>query len=990
MIRRILFLSIFAASFLSSKAIAQRPHPITAPPTTRPLVIPPDKTVHEVHPANWSFLPLGAAHADQFQKDHPTYDGRGVIIFIFDTGVDPGIDGLQTTTDGKKKIIDVQDFSGTGDVALQQAVVINGDELRIEEMHADLAEGKTVLRGMRSIPKPIDGFRYYGALPEMRFQNGLGDLNFNGHETDTFGVLVFQDAVGHWVAYVDSDGNGDLSNEHPVTNYNEHFDTFFFHSSDTLVSSGKRLTGAININPPRRHSERGEDSLGSVSIYFDDGSHGTHVAGIAAGHNIDNQSGFNGVAPGAQIIAVKFADNSAGGVTVSGSMQRAFQYAADMAKSQPKPVVVNMSFGIGNELEGQSVMDKWLDSLLSATPNLSVCVSAGNEGPGLSSIGLPGSAEQVITSGAALPDDAARDLYQTYSTHPVLFDFSSRGGELAKPDMVSPGTAVSTVPDYVTGDRYNGTSMSSPYTTGCVALLLSAMTQAYPDWKVNAYEIKRAMMLSATHIENATPLDEGFGMIDVPAAFALLSQWHRKGYVPQPVSIETSIPSPVKSGTAAYFRAGNYPVDGEHQTFNIQLPDKQGASAREKAIGMEAFDLVSDQPWLTPLQSSIYRRGSGSMNVDVRYNSKLLQKPGLYSGRIWAYEKGSVHNRGDSRFELLNTIIVPHQFSDQNSYRVALMDQRLAPGAVQREFFAIPPGAKGVKVSLSTRDSKGGCVVSLFDNNGNEFSGLSLRQSSSQQPSSIYITGNDLTSGVWEADISRTKSSEDEPELSVDFVVEVQPLDIRNTTASIDDHNRPMLRVEIDNPSYRPFSAQPSATLNGYERTIDTTLTTTDLFTMPFSAREGERGLIFDISMPAEDYSLFTDIACQVLHTDSNAAFNSAFDYRTKMVPVPFSSGESEDTSETPTPYLLYIRGGLALPDRPHKWHLRIAEHRYLQSPSYLSASLTLLTIQPFQSQELEFRSNKKAPVPPTGYRLFGNIELEKTEKETISIPVEW
>src|SRR5439155_528568 len=89
----------------------------------------------------------------------------------------------------------------------------------------------------------------------------------------------------------------------------------------------------------------------------------------------------------------------------------------------------------------------------------------------------------------------------------------------------SPGTAVSTVPDYVGGDRYNGTSMSSPYTAGCAAVLLSAMTQAFPDWKPNAYTIKRAMMLSASHIEGATPLDEGMGMIDVPAAFELLSRF---------------------------------------------------------------------------------------------------------------------------------------------------------------------------------------------------------------------------------------------------------------------------------------------------------------------------------------------------------------------------------------------------------------------------------------------------------------------------------
>ncbi|HEY3874181.1 MAG TPA: S8 family serine peptidase, partial [Candidatus Kapabacteria bacterium] len=750
--RKYLFLFIL---LLSAPVFGQR-RGLTAPspssPSSRTPV--PDKTANRT---DWSFLPLSASHADQFVEAHPTYDGRGVLVFIFDTGVDPGIDGLQTTTEGKRKIIDVQDLSGTGDVTYVPAER-NGDELRVG--------GKAVLRGLNKIQaNPIDGTYYYGALNEQRFQSGIGDLNFNGKNNDTFGVLVFEDATNHYAAYVDSDGDGDLSKEHKVTNYREHFETFAFHSADSLASSGRRLTGAVNIFPEENR----------ISLYFDDGSHGTHVAGIATGHNIDKEVGFNGLAPGAQVIALKFADNNAGGVTVSGSMERAFEIAADSARNGSQPVVVNMSFGIGNELEGHAVMDKWLDSLLAATPNLTVCVSAGNEGPGLSSVGLPGSADRIISVGAALPANAARDLYDIYATHPVLFDFSSRGGELAKPDIVAPGTAVSTIPDYVDEDRYNGTSMSSPYATGCSALLVSAMVQAFPRWTVNAFEVKRAFMLTAQHIDGCTPLDEGGGMIDVPAAFELLAKWERSGFIPVPVAIQAAIPSDVVTGTAAYFRAGNFPSDGERETFTIQPEEVSGTSERQRAIGMQAFELVSDAEWMSPVQSSIYRRGSGTMEADVRYNAKLLETPGIYSGRIWGYEKGSAHTRANSAFELVNTVIVPHCFSDRDQDQISLSPMKLSAGTLRREFFAIPPATKEVKVTLSTSDARGGCNVQLFDNDGKEFSGLGIRNDSKQRTSTLYLSGAQLTPGVWEADISRTMTSEDERDMTVDMTLQATP-----------------------------------------------------------------------------------------------------------------------------------------------------------------------------------------------------------------------
>ncbi len=973
MIRRAATLFVITFFCLSNAAFAQRSRTFTAPspsPIPSAPIPAPDKTRGQTE---WNFVPLSATHADEFVADHPTYDGRGVIIFIFDTGVDPGVPGLLTTTEGTRKVIDVRDYSGTGDVPYIPAVRV-GDELQVN--------GQTVLRGLNAIDvHPADGHYYYAALNEQRYQNGLRDLNFDGNDTDIFGILVYEDSDGHYAAYVDSDGDHDLSDEHKVTDYHEHFDTFAFHTSDTLASEGRTLTGAVNIYPDRH----------IVSVYFDDGSHGTHVAGIASGHTIDNEPGFNGVAPGAQIVAIKFADNNAGGVTVTGSMQRAFLDAAAMADTQSKPVVVNMSFGIGNELEGQAEMDKWLDSLLTATPNLTVCVAAGNEGPGLSSIGLPGSASGVIASAAGLPVAAARDLYRLYTTHPLIFDFSSRGGELAKPDLVSPGTAVSTVPDYVESDRYNGTSMASPYTAGCAALLLSAMRQEFPSWKTNAFEIKRAMELSAEHIQGATPLDEGYGMIAVPAAFELLSHWERTGYIPAAATIEAEIPTITRTGTAAYFRAGNYPSNGDHETFTVDLGEPATATARERAIGMQAFDLVSDAPWMSPVEASIYRRGSGPMYIDVRYNSKLLEKPGLYCGRIWAYPKGTPHSHANAVFELVNSIAIPHTFSDANHYRSQLTSIKLAPGDLDREFFTIPPGAASVKLTLSTQDPKRGCMASVFDNDGKEFSRLSISDGSQLRSSSIFIQGQGVTPGVWEVDLSRTMVSEDNGPMEANLTVQIQPLDIETLAGGTANNGDATIRATLANPSVLTFDARADGEIAGYERTIDTFITTGDAFQLPFTAHPGERGAIFDVSLPKEDWDLVTDIACQIVRPDSSTVFNSAFDYRTKTVPVFFDASEDDSgASADTTKYTLLIRPALALPDRPQPWHLHIVEYRYLEHGMYLPAVPERVFLPPYQEMTCTLESDHPALAVPDGYRLFGTFNLHERNEDIIRLPVRW
>ena len=105
------------------------------------------------------------------------------------------------------------------------------------------------------------------------------------------------------------------------------------------------------------------------------GSHGTHVASIAAGNS--------GLCSAAEIAAVLIAlpEDEIDRRTSfydSTCLLDAVYYLLDLAGE--RPISINISLGTnGHAHDGSSILDRWIDALLSE-PGRSICIAAGNAG----------------------------------------------------------------------------------------------------------------------------------------------------------------------------------------------------------------------------------------------------------------------------------------------------------------------------------------------------------------------------------------------------------------------------------------------------------------------------------------------------------------------------------------------------------------------------------------------------------------------------------
>lgn len=464
--------------------------------------------------------------------DHKkTSDGDGIVLAVLDSGVDPGVKGLHTTPNGKPKILDIVDCTGSGYVKTDQKVtpefLKKADEWTTGAIEVPQGE-ETFSQFVRR-----DGCKVGKAFMCDMFcqERGQSEVMKGWKEFVSDKVVVIATAP---ITTTNNKGQNET-----------HFESFIYITGFpqfTRVEEYKRNQKYYYIPFNGREVHYGVNYYQNgeiTSLVFESNNHGTHVAGIIGANFPDNPE-RNGVAPGVQIVSLKIGDDRLEGLETSESIIRALNMVVEMDIH-----LVNMSYGEPvNDNSGEGSKIRSIIKTYCRKYNIIFVSSAGNAGPCMMTTGAPcAQLEELISVGAYADQDMRANMGNFHLGKDTCsngaYPWSSRGPTASGGtgvDCVAPGAAVTTVASWSNNTLayFNGTSMASPYVCGCLARVISSIPNR-DEYFPYFYWVRRLLKNSCkkSEIEESCRLDDedaydvtrfGNGLINVDDLVGILDE----------------------------------------------------------------------------------------------------------------------------------------------------------------------------------------------------------------------------------------------------------------------------------------------------------------------------------------------------------------------------------------------------------------------------------------------------------------------------------
>ena len=792
----------------------------------------------------FTLLPRETRYTKPFFNKYPDHNGEGVIIFVMDTGVEVSLPGLNKNPAGSIKVVDVYDASRSGDVKYVKAETqeVNGTQ--------NLTDGEEVFLSDYQEFNLQDKDVYIGALKEEDYLNGqAGDINGNDQKDDTWGFIAFKDDNNEWTVVIDTDRNGSLQEEEPIHKYSKNHKYIMLPRKNPLFQH-QWMALSVNFYPERE----------VVNFHFDDGAHGTHVAGIAAGYHINGDPDVNGLAPAAKVVSVKIGNGAApGSATVTGAKKRGLEFIENYMAKHKGHGIINLSYGIAASNEGYSETDKMFNDFARNNPNVTVCTSAGNEGPAISTIGTPAAGQFLISSGAVMDHETGRDKYGWDLESPKILHFSSRGAETAKPDIISPGAMLSTVPQWAGGDFFWGTSMASPYTAGQIACVLSGLQQE-TEKTVSSALIQAGLRETSEKLDGYTLLDQGAGMINMLELYEWLQAEIDK---PTPlnynIATETFVPTlPKRKSNSIFWRI--YDIDDIKDECEVEVKPVFADDIYQTELD-EAFvkyHVDSDSRWADPAQRNISLLRNNSETLKIELNPGGIDENSYKTARI-TLTPDNLYQEIAQEFWV--TVVNPLHFTKNNDYSYEVEDENVSPGHARRYFLAVPHGASSLSIKINTDEDEYSKIRPyLFDEDGLPAGRLHALSSDNE----IFTTEKrftDLKPGVMELVVYGDLSGERESEfdLEVSFCgIQFGADEIKYLT--FEGGNGPSFSGKVMPvlDTYKHVSLQGS--IKGYLREHTLNFGEKDTLSIPFKKNKDDKTVQFKLHMPLIYHSNFTDL----------------------------------------------------------------------------------------------------------------------------------
>ncbi len=237
-----------------------------------------------------------------------------------------------------------------------------------------------------------------------------------------------------------------------------------------------------------------------VDLNGTEAGHGTMCASIAAG----NSSTYKGIAPGADIAAVKMFYMDGGSITAENADARAAIDRVLAIAAGLNIKVASLSWGDDNASNGNDELSQIAEDLVDG--GIVTVAAAGNvvTGGDPTRVAAPGSSEKVLTVGSL---DQISFRVASFSLHGPTADGRT------KPDLIAPGIAIlGASHNYVDGYRtLQGTSFSAPIVAGICALLI----ERYPS--LDHYQLKHLLCISALECQytsGSPDNQEGWGIVN--------------------------------------------------------------------------------------------------------------------------------------------------------------------------------------------------------------------------------------------------------------------------------------------------------------------------------------------------------------------------------------------------------------------------------------------------------------------------------------------